>query len=154
MMLIRGLLLQCLSVGQWMGISPKCLYDFADRCAQAGDEVSVRCAVSRGYYAALHAAKSVLHDECEQERGKGDVQGSHNAVIYAYQKYGNQLLPGRTEAKQIARLLRRVKDQRVHADYDLDQNFEAVQWECVRQDVEAIMDMLKIVFHRKSAASK
>lgn len=128
-----------------MGINPSGLYDFAGKCAESSDEVSIRCAISRGYYAALHKAKSVLDEECEQERKNADVTGSHNVVISAYQRFGQQLVPGRTEAKQVARILKRIKDRRVDADYHLDLSIGKDQWDDMKLDVDSILEMLSIL---------
>jgi len=84
-------------------------------------EADLRCATSRGYYAALHAADAVIPkvEGVERER----IEGSHQFIIRRAIKYSDGPNPGRLEARKIAQVLKKLKDQRVHADYDLRLDF-------------------------------
>lgn len=131
-----------------MSITPECLYRFAQVCGDSADEVAIRSAISRGYYSVLHAAQALLPEQCEQERLAKSVNGTHNAVIFAYQKFGNQEVAGRTEARELARIIRRIKDRRVVADYELSTDVARREWEVVRRDIDIALEKMAILFEK------
>lgn len=85
-------------------------------------EAQLRCATSRGYYAALHTVNSTVPLVPGVERQRNE--GSHVFIIRRAQKYGDGANPGRLVAKQIVLAMRKLKDERNEADYILDQDYD------------------------------
>jgi hypothetical protein len=82
-----------------------------------GNEASLRCAVSRSYYAALLKA-----DETFPLRDPGAYRGgesSHQKIIDRAVVHGQGPNPGRSSAISVAKLLPKMKRTRVKADYHL-----------------------------------
>lgn len=98
-----------LGLANSIGASPGC------------SEVELRCATSRGYYAALHTVDETIPviEGVERQRN----EGSHAFVIRRTLKYGDGPNPGRLEAKKIAIAMKKLKDQRNDADYHLDMGY-------------------------------
>jgi uncharacterized protein (UPF0332 family) len=78
-------------------------------------EATARSAVSRAYYAALHATKNTF-----DARPRFGDESSHAEIIGRATAYGSAVHPGRTEANQIAMWLPRLRRLRNKADYDLE----------------------------------
>lgn len=98
-----------------MPISPSDLLRLAHELAQnAGDEVHVRSAVSRAYYAGLHAAMQTFPG-----RDRIGNESSHAEIIGRATAHGKGLNPGRSAAAQIAFKLSKLRRQRNEADYDI-----------------------------------
>jgi hypothetical protein len=83
------------------------------------NECGARSAISRAYYAALHISMEAVPDEFEINVDIANGMNSHQRVIDAMTRWGNSITPGRTNARQAARLLSRLKHARVKADYYL-----------------------------------
>ena len=85
----------------------------------AGCEATIRTAVSRAYYAALHQA-------CNQFTPQGWLPpkgaSSHVSIIDEVLSYSRGLNPGCVEAAQIAKLLFTLKNARKKSDYHLASN--------------------------------
>ncbi len=98
---------------------PTTLYEvmqLAERLhAMEQTEVNSRSAVSRAYYAALHATKGTF-----PPRQRVDGESSHAEIIGRAKAYGNTVQPGRSEANRIALWMPRLRSARNLADYDLD----------------------------------
>lgn len=80
----------------------------------SADETLIRCGISRSYYAAFHVCQQYLNTI-----GMGnDVygEGSHNTVINDLNNLGNSRQ--NKNCKKISVDLRRLKTQRVRADYN------------------------------------
>lgn len=108
-----------------MSCSPTDLLNLANSLSNSYGcgEVEFRCATSRGYYAALHSVEEAIPEVRGVERLRNE--GSHAFAIRRAIKYSEGPNPGRLEARQIAHVMKKLRDQRVHADYDLDQDYEA-----------------------------
>ena len=106
-----------------MSCSPTDLLDLANVLGDVEDcsEVQLRCSTSRGYYAALHSVDELIPVIPGVERVRGE--GSHAFVIRRAKAYGDGPNPGRLAAKQIVHYLKKLKDQRNDADYDLNLNY-------------------------------
>ena len=84
---------------------------FAQQLQQASDEVSLRTAVSRAYYAVYGTAKARL--AADGIRLVSNVRGSHRQVWVTYKKHHDQ------RRKQIGVQGERLHRRRVRADYEL-----------------------------------
>lgn len=102
-------------------------------------EAELRCATSRGYYAALHTVDAVVPSIPQAVRQKNE--GSHAFIIRRVQKYGDGANPGRLEAKKIAFAMKRLKDQRNDADYRLNIDYS------VREKEDALERVIRILAH-------
>lgn len=85
------------------------------------DEAANRCITSRAYYAALHAVEKTFDERAAEFRVDGE--SSHREIIGRATAYGAQLLPGRTNAAQIAKIVTRLRRERNKADYDIDEPY-------------------------------
>lgn len=80
---------------------------------EAKCESQIRCGISRAYYAAFHHCLVFLRNNGIDSCVVGD--SSHNNVIDRFKKLYE--LDNNTRYLQIYNLLRRMKDNRVQADY-------------------------------------
>ena len=102
-----------------MPTSPSDLLALAKRLQVEDDsEVSLRCAVSRSYYAALLKADATFPQRDLKPTRAGE--SSHEKIIGRAQVHGNGVHPGRTSALTAAKLLPKLKRTRVKSDYHLD----------------------------------
>jgi len=99
-----------------MSTTPPELLATASRIAALDQptEADVRAVISRAYYAALHSAAATFPGEDLAHNGS-----SHEAIIDRAETFGRSLNPGRTEASQAARELKKFKRLRKTADYRL-----------------------------------
>ena len=91
----------------------------------AQGESDFRAAASRAYYGALHEADLVTPTQFAASASDRRSESSHRAILGGLQGWGNSLVAGRTEARQIERILKRMKARRQDADYELDTSFES-----------------------------
>lgn len=121
-----------------MSCTPTNLWDLAKAIGNSTGcgEAELRCATSRGYYAALHSVDAVIPAVEGVERVS--AEGSHQFIIRRARVYGDGPNPGRLEARKIVQVLKKLKDQRVHADYELDSTFEVRDKEDALSRVHAI----------------
>ena len=95
------------------------------------DEIGLRTAVSRGYYAAYHLALGVCH-YCPEPpplpQGKGG--GDHQRLIRQFESVPRKGFRGAGLARQIAALLAQGREQRNKADYRLNETISRndAQW--------------------------
>lgn len=118
-------------------------------------EAQLRCATSRGYYAALHTVDSTVPEVQGVERLRNE--GSHAFVIRRTLKYGDGAHPGRLEAKKIALAMKRLKDQRNSADYHLDVDYNVREKDDALARVDAILgycDALRTAIDSQTARTK
>lgn len=102
-----------------MPISPSDLLRLAHELAQnEGDEVHVRSAVSRAYYAGLHATEQTFAG-----RARMGHESSHAEIIGRATAHSKGVNPGRSAAAQIAFKLSKLRRLRNAADYDIGQAF-------------------------------
>lgn len=122
-----------------MSCSPTDLLTLANTLGsrEGCSEVELRCATSRGYYAALHTVDETIPAVLGVERQRNE--GSHAFVIRRAFMYGEGANPGRVEAKKIALAMKKLKDQRNHADYDLSQDYQTRFKDDAMARVEAIL---------------
>ena len=96
-----------------MPIQPSDLLRLAQQLGQnTNDEVSIRSAVSRAYYAGLHAAEQTF-----PSRERMGNESSHAEIISRATIHGKGLNPGRGSAAQIAIKLGKLRRLRNDADY-------------------------------------
>jgi uncharacterized protein (UPF0332 family) len=91
------------------------------------NEAMLRCAASRAYYAALHAAGQSLPPDLMVSTEAKKGRSSHQAVIDAVVFWAKSVRPGRMEAGKVARNLPRLRDTRKKADYELGQEFSVAE---------------------------
>jgi len=102
-----------------MSLKPTEFFDLAKSLNESSGEIYARTAVNRAYYSAIHRATEVIPLDCFPD---GDDVGSHERVIRAAEKLGNAVRPGRSAARELARALRRMKESREIADYELNKS--------------------------------
>lgn len=123
-----------------MSCNPSDFLDLAKELGGEADcsEIRLRSATSRGYYAALHSVDDVVPTVEGVQRQRGE--GSHAFVIRRAIKYGDGPNPGRRVAKEIALALKKLKDQRNSADYELKADYNQRMTSDALVRVAAILD--------------
>ncbi|MEY4980455.1 MAG: hypothetical protein RLZZ352_2725 [Pseudomonadota bacterium] len=102
-----------------MPISPSDLLRLAHELAQnEGNEAHVRSAVSRAYYAGLHATRQTFAG-----RERMGNESSHAEIIGRATAHSKGMNPGRSAAAQIALQLSKLRRLRNAADYDISEPF-------------------------------
>ena len=114
-------------------VDPHSLLALAKELAASGEETHFRCAVSRAYYGAFHAARRAL-----QRLGFAIRQGdqAHAAVHRRWSNCGN------TELAKVGELLNDLRSERNVADYDLDKPFASRRADDAISDSEFILNQL------------
>ncbi|MBP7645351.1 MAG: hypothetical protein KA751_01190 [Comamonas sp.] len=101
-------------------------------------EAQLRCATSRGYYSALHALIETIPPVPGVERYRDE--GSHAFIIRCAQRYSQGANPGRLDAAKIVLAMKRLKDQRCKADYELDLDYELREKDDALKRVNAVFN--------------
>lgn len=103
-----------------MSITPADLLNEARNHAHRPEEIGLRTAVSRGYYAGYHRALDVS-PLCPEPvpLPPGRSEGAHAYLIRRFGSVPRKNFPGSTLARQIAALLAQGRALRVTADYEL-----------------------------------
>ena len=103
-----------------MAVSYNDIARFAEDLARtASCEIERRVAASKAYYSAFHAARS-FQNRLNKPRGK--VGGSHATICLALTSMPPKVTMTTADMKRIRKighLLRRCRDRRCEADYDL-----------------------------------
>lgn len=103
-----------------MGTTPAEFIETAKRILTASvGESDCRAVISRAYYGALHEADGITPPEFAATLEERRSDSSHRAIIGGLQKWGNSITSGRLEARQLERVLKRMKGYRQKADYEL-----------------------------------
>ena len=84
------------------------------------DEVAVRAAASRAYYAAYHACSAV---RTKFPYAAGGRRGTHEALIEDLRGFLGDPADLQWKVRAIGAMLQNTKDSRVTADYHIDQEF-------------------------------
>jgi len=116
-----------------VAIIAKDILDLANSLYLAGDEVSLRSAASRAYYAAYHACLPIA-DNLPSKSVRG---GSHERVIAIL-----AAAPSKSIRKAAAQL-KMAKDTRVIADYDLDSSFRNLDAISTIRKAESISKLIE-----------
>lgn len=134
-----------------MPISPSDLLRLARQLGQqADDEACVRAAVSRAYYAGLHATEQTFPG-----RERIGNESSHAEIIGRATAHGKGLNPARSAAAQIAMKLSRLRRLRNAADYDLgDQSLSAQECEVVLLRSQEVIDLCQTVAQKIADAQR
>lgn len=140
-----------------MSCKPSDILDLAHSLGNLNEccEAELRCATSRGYYAALHTVDAVIPSIPEVVRQKNE--GSHAFIIRRAKKYSDGANPGRLEARNIAFAMKRLKDQRNVADYSLNINYSAREKEDALERAKAVIsycDRLRAVVAKSSSLAE
>ncbi|MBI3231012.1 MAG: hypothetical protein HYZ45_12805 [Burkholderiales bacterium] len=120
-----------------MSIEPRNFLATAKRLAQTNDEADLRS-----------AAKQALPPTMQLKDASLNASSSHEAVIDAVERWSNQIAPGRTEAKKMARKLPNLKRIRVQADYKLQQDFSDIDAK------RALAEAMSVINSANIAASR
>jgi uncharacterized protein (UPF0332 family) len=117
-------------------ISPEDFFVQAETLAAQGDETAWRSAVSRGYYAAFHAARRLLRDLGFR------VPGGPQAHAYLSQRLSNS---GHPETAGAGSDLLHLRGRRAVADYDIHLSLS-------QPDAVAWVDMARRIIERLALA--
>jgi len=99
-----------------MAVTPNDFHTFALATGESDDEVTVRTAISRSYYAAHHVAKAIAANlPMVVFQGK---PGSHEQVIQTLTKQMNSY-PKAAQLRAFGYVLAQMKGNRCDADYEL-----------------------------------
>jgi len=130
-------------------VVPEDFLDSAEEISEGRREIDYRNAVSRAYYAAYHACKTLAGPP---PRRSNRSTGAHDWLVSELKEW-----PRSDETflqfRQIGTLLEIAKDQRRDADYRLDQEFSAVQYEEAVKHVRNILQRLTKVAHAGSGSA-
>lgn len=105
-----------------MSVRPRSFLDLAGQLISSIDEIGLRTSINRAYYSVLHRAREVIPNDCFERDARA---GSHELVIRAAEKLGRAVRPGRTAGRELARGLRRLRESRVRADYEVGVDINA-----------------------------
>lgn len=97
------------------------------------DEISRRCAISRGYYYAFHHVRQVGH-----KHPKGNFSNNHNTHKKAKQ------FCRRIGDSDLADQLNELHHRRKQADYDIEDDIEKIDVETFRMDLDAFLNDFKM----------
>ena len=103
---------------------------------QSGSEACLRGAISRAYYAALHATKDVF-----DARPRLGEESSHAEIISRAVVYSKSLNPGRQAAIQIAQIMPKIRRTRNRADYELSADIDSGLSQGVIERAEAVLTL-------------
>jgi len=123
-------------------VTPHDFITIADELIKDTSSIKIRTAVCRGYYGAFHAAKE-FHNQLptpgmlQEDRDGG---GMHEQLI---QRLENPTL-GRSHAlwlrsKSVGTMLRRLRDERTHADYFIAKPYSKEQAEDALEKAKIII---------------
>lgn len=112
------------------------------------NEASLRAAISRAYYAALHETESTF-----APRSRIGAESSHAEIIGRAVAYGNGPNPGRTDANNIAMLLPKLRRTRNKADYELVKTVLPEESEYVIGRAELIVQWCESIRTKQAGAA-
>lgn len=114
-------------------VDPSSLLELARELVASKRETHFRCAVSRAYYSAFHAARQAL-----RRLGFSIRQGdqAHAAV---HRRWSNC---GHAELAKIGELLNDLRSERNVADYDIDQAFVSRRADEAIADADVVFSQL------------
>lgn len=126
------------SSGLTMSISNQELIQYSEGLLASGpDEVALRSAVSRSYYAAYHQALDLANKlKCPQPAK--DKHGCHEKLIDRYKSMS-------TETLNISGLLQKQKIMRVVADYKLSKEFSRKESELHVKSCSKLIKVLQMM---------
>lgn len=102
-----------------MPITPKQILDFAERCSKNNQEVDLRNAIARAYYAAYHRVLSSLKNA---PSSKG--ASAHQALIeyLTTDAYKHEESLNEKDSRSLGYILLSLKMRRGDSDYSLDKS--------------------------------
>ncbi len=103
-------------------------------------EADRRSSASRAYYAAIHASHHCLPLDLSPDASQLRAKGSHQAIIDAIDAWAKAPRTGRMEAQKLARILRRMREIRKTADYQLDIDFLITESQFALKDAATVLD--------------
>lgn len=111
-----------------MSISPIDIFHTASALATPDvgascNEADLRSAASRAYYAALHAADQSIPMALKPTDIERCTKGSHQVIIDAIVLWSKGAYQGRSDARDMARNLTKLKTVRKKADYLIGEDF-------------------------------
>ena len=116
------------------------------------DETSRRCAVSRAYYATLHAVDQTF--ERQPGAARQDGESSHAEIIGRAIAYGNGLNPGRTSAQTIAQVMPRLRRLRNRADYKIADAFDQFDSDGMLARAAKVLEACADVVAKRASAAQ
>ncbi|MDP3627238.1 MAG: hypothetical protein Q8S12_11615 [Hydrogenophaga sp.] len=132
-----------------MPTTPRDIFGLAERlCKEGKDEVTLRSALSRAYYAALLESEATF-----EQVQRFDQESSHAVVINSVVAYSRGANPGREDARVIAQSLPKMRRLRNDADYHLELVCTAAQAESVLTRALDVLDRCDNIRTRRAAAA-
>lgn len=129
-----------------MPVSTHDLFHLAQRLQDgATTETDLRAAISRAYYAGLHAVAETF----DARERMGD-ESSHAEIIGRAKAHGNTLEPGRQAAIQIAQHLSKMRRTRNDADYKLDLSFTDSDSQGIIDRAELVLSLCREVVSKRT----
>ncbi|MCC6418055.1 MAG: HEPN domain-containing protein [Gemmataceae bacterium] len=126
-------------------MKPRDFLDVADALITGMGEAEWRSAVSRGYYAAFHAARALLR-QCGFEVPQGEqVHG------YLWLRLSNS---GHPDVQKAGTDLKLLRQERNWADYDLDRERTHATAVGYVEHAEAIFDLLQLAANEPSVCGR
>ena len=123
-----------------MATSPREWLDHAHQIRKDRlDETGWRCAASRAYYAALHAARTLLPSV--PDLPKGSKEGTHDRVIRQCTEYIGGNGAGADIVQVLKHQLKTMKIERTKCDYFLDYQFTEQDSDRMLTRAEGVLDM-------------
>ncbi len=101
-------------------MKPQEFLETSNRLSSSTHEADLRSAISRAYYAAMHTAMDALPQERKNSL-RVNISSSHEQVIGTYDAWCKGLCQNRSDKRTIRDLLIKLKKNRKHADYTLDE---------------------------------
>jgi uncharacterized protein (UPF0332 family) len=130
--------------GSRMSVEPGDFLREAREQAVRAEEISLRTAVNRGYYAAYHLALSISHHcPAAPPLAEGKGEGDHQRLIRLFRSVPHKGFQGASLARQIGALLAQGRELRVKADYHLNQSVSGGDARRLIADVERLEDLVK-----------
>lgn len=131
-----------------MPTSPRDIYALAQRLFnEEGDEVTLRSALSRAYYAALLESEATF----PQVKRLGQ-ESSHAVISNSAQTYARGPNPGREDASIIAMWLPKMRRYRNNADYHLNTVCTPNEAQSVLARALQVLDLCDKIRARRAAA--
>lgn len=116
-----------------MAVEPNNFIEFARWSQNKGDEIGLRNAASRAYYAAFHACREAAHGTLAVP---SDAGGTHAEIISAYEQAGDR------GYKKIGYMLRQCRDFRTKADYRIKDDFDSAYAVQAISQTERIIELI------------
>lgn len=128
-----------------MAVKSQQLLDYAKSVIEQESEAACRCAASRSYYAMYHAVTEIITQPIPNYGGGG----VHFKLIEHLQDRNNGEPYEHSKQRSLAYMLRMGRDNRVRADYKIDDEFDKTDAQSTISTAERV---LSVCYELKSVA--